>query len=67
MNGRIKSVVFVVLCLLASASLAFAQPGTDPNDGAAPGTPITGIEILIAIGGLLGAKKIFISKSRTKR
>ena len=38
---------------MASSLDALAQPGDPP-----PPSPITGIEILVAMGGLLGIKKI---------
>ena len=52
------AVLAVLLVLWANLG---AQPTTgDPNEGGKPGTaPISGIGILIAVGGLLGAKKIF--------
>lgn len=42
------------------------QPSTgDPNQGAKPGeAPISGIEILIGLGGLLGAKKLFDARKK---
>ena len=39
-----------------------AQPG-DP--GGDPDVPITGIEILITLGGLLGVRKFLRSKSKS--
>jgi hypothetical protein len=57
-NKTVSYFVFsAVLALgLLSTSLAVAQP-----TGGGPGTPIpvTGIEMLLAAGGLWGAKKIF--------
>ncbi|HEY0654542.1 MAG TPA: hypothetical protein VGD65_15505 [Chryseosolibacter sp.] len=54
---------FIVLSFVLFASSAFGQPGSNPGGGTKPGTvPISGIEILIAIGGLVGLKKIFDSK-----
>jgi len=42
---------------------SYAQPGVgDPTDGNP--TPITGIEILVAIGSLFGVKKIVDYKRR---
>ena len=58
MNFRF--VLFVLFILLPSFLLA--QPG-DP--GGDPDVPITGIEILLALGGVLGIKKLFI-RNKTK-
>ena len=58
MNFRF--VLFVIFILLPAFLLA--QPG-DP--GGDPDVPITGIEILLALGGVLGIKKIFI-RNKTK-
>lgn len=64
---RIGSVIFVALFVLGFNCLCFAQPGVSPNEGAAPGAaPISGIEILIGLGGLLGAKKLFDLKRKAK-
>jgi hypothetical protein len=54
--------LFFVLMVLTVHS----QPGAgDPNGGGKPGSvPISGIEILIAVGGLLGIKKIIAQKKR---
>ncbi len=56
MRIKITLVLFFV-----SAVKLFAQPG-DPS--ADPDVPITGIEILLAVGGALGAKKLFNTKNR---
>ena len=58
MNFRF--VLFVIFILLPAFLLA--QPG-DP--GGDPDVPITGIEILLALGGVLGIKKLFI-RNKTK-
>ena len=61
--------IIVTLFFAAAALTVFCQPGAgDPVEGGAkPGTvPISGIEILIGLGGLLGAKKIFDSKRKGK-
>ncbi len=50
--------IFVVLVLLLGSSICNGQP-PNPNDDPDPvDVPITGIEILIGLGGLLGIKKI---------
>ncbi|MBZ0245800.1 MAG: hypothetical protein K8H85_07630 [Cyclobacteriaceae bacterium] len=55
---RITIVVFLIFISFA----LMAQPG-DP--GGDPGVPITGIEILLAGGALLGLKKL-MGKSKQK-
>ena len=65
MNSRIRCLFFVVLMVSGVNTDSLGQPGTGPNDGAAPGAaPIGGIEILIGLGGLLGAKKIFDNRKK---
>jgi hypothetical protein len=54
-----STVVFIVL-----AHYSFSQPGK-PNNGKKPGVPITGIEILIGLGGLYGFKRM-INSSKNK-
>jgi hypothetical protein len=61
---RSKSVYRIVTFLglsLLTVLIANAQPG-DP--GGDPDVPITGIEILLALGGLLGIKKLYGSKRK---
>jgi hypothetical protein len=48
-----------LLCLVAS--LAVAQPGDPSVD---PDVPITGIELLLIVGGILGIRKLNSVKSR---
>ncbi len=52
----------LIIILLFIASPMLAQPG-DPS--ADPDIPITGIEVLIALGGALGMRKL-ISDRRKK-
>ena len=60
LNRFILRLLFsTVLCLVVMVTLA--QPG-DPNID--PDVPITGIEILLAIGGILGFRKLISSKKR---
>ncbi len=56
-----RIVTFLGLSLL-TVLIANAQPG-DP--GGDPDVPITGIEILLALGGLLGIKKLYGSKRKS--
>lgn len=62
----IKNIIFTVAICMMSWTQLEAQPTSgDPNGGGKPGTaPISGIEILIGLGGLLGAKKIFDAKRK---
>lgn len=48
-----------ILCLVVF--VATAQPGDPSSD---PDVPITGIEILLAIGGALGLRRFLSSKQR---
>lgn len=54
MNGWFKKFVLVVILLILISPVIFAQPG-DP--GGDPDVPLGGIEILLALGALFGAKK----------
>jgi hypothetical protein len=54
-----KIFLCLALCVLA-LTVANAQPPGDP--ATAPDIPITGIEILIALGGILGIKKLIARK-----
>ena len=62
-----KKLLIMAICCL-SAGQVYSQPGTgDPNEGGKPGAaPISGIEILIGLGGLLGAKKVFDLRRKGK-
>lgn len=53
-----RIVIFIGLCLLITF-VANAQPG-DPS--ADPDVPLSGIEILIALGGILGLRKLIARK-----
>jgi len=53
--------LFLLGCLLYSG-VAFSQPGNSDT----PDAPITGIEYLIGLGGLLGVKKILASRKRIR-
>lgn len=54
--------LLALIFLIISATVLWAQPG-DP--GGDPDVPISGIELLLALGGVLGIRKLFTSK-RTK-
>jgi hypothetical protein len=61
---RKKFVLMVTILLLSIAS--YAQPGPGGPRGGGPGggepVPITGIEILLTAGGLLGIKRLLQKK-----
>lgn len=50
--------VALILCIAFSVGAQPSNPSTDPD------MPITGIEILLALGGFLGVKK-FLSKKKS--
>ncbi len=61
-----KRTGFILLTLVLCLPLVvLAQPG-DPGGGGDPDVPITGIEILLAIGGFLGLRKFLNSKKENK-
>jgi hypothetical protein len=59
----IKRILFFLIAL-AISTLCFSQPPGDPAGGVKPDdtVPITGIEILIIAGGLLGIKRFLKDK-----
>jgi len=57
---RIK-ITLLFIVLLFTAVRLFAQP-SDPN--ADPDIPITGIELLMALGGALGIRKLISDKRK---
>jgi|LakMenEpi03Aug12_release.lakeMendotaPanAssembly.Ray.scaffolds.fasta_scaffold4274840_1 hypothetical protein len=50
------------LLLILNSFSVFAQPGGDPGGGGNPSVPITGIEVLLGLGGALGLKKMMSKK-----
>lgn len=57
-----KRTGFILLILVLCLPLfVLAQPG-DP--GGDPDVPITGIEILLAMGGFLGLRKLFLNSKK---
>jgi len=61
--------LMAVVTLIGACHAANGQPGAgDPNGGGKPGTvPISGIEILVGMGALLGGKKLYDIRKRTKK
>ena len=60
MNKRF--LVALIILIVGSFKVANSQPG-DPGDD--PDVPITGIELLIGAGGVLGIKKMLNKRKKT--
>lgn len=61
--------LFLITLLVVSGVVGQlnAQPGSGPGGGGPPGSvPITGIEILLAAGGVLGIKRIMGFNRKSK-
>jgi hypothetical protein len=61
--------ILFILCFSITSFSAISQPGPpgDPGGGSGnPTVPITGIEILVGIGGLLGASRFLKNKNNSK-
>ena len=54
--------IFLTLAFVLVVGNLLAQPGPPPN----PDAPLTGIEILVGVGVLFGAKKIFEMRRNKK-
>lgn len=54
-------ITLVLIVLLASVLHVLAQPGDPATD---PDVPITGIEILLTLGGALGIRKLIMDKRK---
>jgi hypothetical protein len=61
LKQRVTLITSFIILLLCTSVPLFAQPG-DP--GGDPDVPISGIEILIAVGGIIGVKKMLRNKKR---
>jgi hypothetical protein len=61
-NGKKYLLVFFIS--LSSLSVANAQPG-DP--GTDPDVPISGIEVLIGAGGIIGVKKMLEKRNKKNK
>ena len=62
-SGHCMKFYFVLFVIFSCSKLAIAQPG-DP--GGDPDVPITGIEVLIGIGGALGVKRMLKKKNKNQ-
>lgn len=51
--------ILMLAVFLSVCHNSFGQPEAPPEEPPIPDVPITGIEILIGLGGLLGAKKYY--------
>jgi hypothetical protein len=60
-----KTLVFCLAIIIGAATSTFAQPG-DPGGGGDPDVPISGIEILLGLGGLYGARKVYQQNKKKK-
>jgi hypothetical protein len=69
MKSIVFRITFLVVILFFSLDLG-AQPGgggkCPPKNKNCKQVPITGIEYLIGLGGLYGAKKLFSNRSKKK-
>ena len=64
---KLKFILSFAVLLFLALHVAKAQPGGGgPGGGGDPDVPITGIEILIAIGGVLGMRKLINSKKKSE-
>jgi hypothetical protein len=63
MTQLVRKLFFLVCLNLFSVGAGFSQPG---NPGGNPDVPITGIEYIIGLGGLYGARKILASAKNKK-
>lgn len=54
-------VSITIILFFASSALLNAQPGDGGGD---PDVPISGIEILIGLGGLYGLRKAYIARRK---
>lgn len=59
-----KNVLLVLIFVCMFGALAFAQPGGGPPPDPGQPLPITGLEILVGLGCLLGIKRIRDSRKK---
>lgn len=63
---KLKFIFSFAALLFISYNVAKAQPGGGgPGGGGDPDAPITGVEILLIAGGVLGVKKLINSRKNT--
>jgi hypothetical protein len=53
----LRTSLVLFCCILLLPMVGYTQIG-DPGGGEDPGVPLSGIEWLLAAGGILGAKKV---------
>ncbi len=61
-----KSTFPFIIVFFSLLPTAMAQPPGDPGGGSDPDVPITGIEVLLGVGGALGARKLMKRKKSRK-
>jgi len=63
---KLKFIFSLAAILFFATFIAKAQPGGGgPGGGGDPDVPITGIEILLVAGGVLGFRKFFSDKEKS--
>ena len=72
MGKMVRKILLVALLLVVTSGGVFAQPDP-PDDGEFPGdppdpddVPITGIEVLLTVGGAWGIKRILDNRRNKK-
>lgn len=64
---KIKVLLPLSIFFLFTINVAVSQPdGGGPGSGDDPDVPITGVEILIVVGGLLGFRKLANIKRKSE-
>jgi hypothetical protein len=61
-----KSTLAFIIAFFSLLPIVMAQPPGDPGGGSDPDVPITGIEVLLGVGGVLGARKLMKRKKSRK-
>jgi hypothetical protein len=60
--------IWLIFVFVSQLTVGFAQPGGGPGGGGNPGhgkpVPISGIELLLAAGALLGTKRLIELRKR---
>ncbi len=60
---KVRILLSLIVIFMITSRVLFAQPG-DP--GGDPDVPITGIEILLGLGGVLGVKRLMGVRRKSK-